>query len=401
MPRVNVRRRGLIINIKAMAIALVILFLGGITMSTYAVSNEEQEIAKRVVRDVLKLKKGDFVLINTWAHTLSLAEAISIEASRAGAVPTITYESDYLYATRLEEIPEETLRQVPEHLLAAYDKITAVVELAGPKNPAVFDKGSPAKLGATQDSWKPISDKSRERKVRGCYIEAGFATKERAKRYGVDYKKWSASINDALTADLSEIKKKGEVISKIIEAGKEFGITAPNGTDLTFTCEGRRSYVSDGQIDQEDIERDQTWVSLPTGDAYTTIVETSANGKFILDKVALWGKIVEKLEWDFKEGKLTGWSAKANQKIFDEFIGGASGDKDRIAGLSVGLNPKARPTGMGLSDWIVEGAISIGLGGNKESGGQNDSTFMWSGTLVDATLTVDGKVIVEKGKLKI
>ncbi|MCH7761344.1 hypothetical protein IIA15_08130, partial [candidate division TA06 bacterium] len=47
------------------------------------------------------------------------------------------------------------------------------------------------------------------------------------------------------------------------------------------------------------------------------------------------------------------------------------------------------------------GAVSFGIGDNKDLGGENVTDFGWSATLLGATVKVDGKTLVEKGKLKI
>ena len=48
-----------------------------------------KEIARRVVHESLQLGENDYVTIYTWAHTIAMAEALSLEAMKAGAVPTI------------------------------------------------------------------------------------------------------------------------------------------------------------------------------------------------------------------------------------------------------------------------------------------------------------------------
>ena len=75
----------------------------------------------------------------------------------------------------------------------------------------------------------------------------------------------------------------------------------------------------------------------------------------------------------------------------------ASGDKDRIAAISIGTNPKAQ-VGF-LQNSIVRGAVSVGLGGNEFLGGPNKSSFGFESTIRAAALEVDGKEIVRDGKL--
>jgi hypothetical protein len=77
----------------------------------------------------------------------------------------------------------------------------------------------------------------------------------------------------------------------------------------------------------------------------------------------------------------------------------ATGEKDRIAVIGVGVNPKAK-IGF-LQDGLASGVITVGIGGNDDIGGANKTDFYFAGALTKATLTVDGNVIVEKGKLRV
>ena len=360
-----------------------------------------KEIAMRVVKESLQLGEKDYLIINTWAHTTDLAEALSLEAMKAGAVPAILYESDNLYRSFLSEIPSENLRKTPLHMLSALDAITAEISLSGPKDPSVFEAGSPALRSAMDEAMHPMMEKSRERKIRGAYIQYGFATPERAERYGVDHASWNQGMINALTADLEELSMDGQKIASILENAKTIEVSHSNGTKIKMELMGRKANVQDGIVDENDIAKGHLWVELPTGNVSVAPKETSVNGKVVFGKTALWGKIVRNLTWNFKYGRLVSFKADENEGVFSEFYGGAKGEKDRFASLSIGLNPKATPTGTGLTDWIVRGAVSLGIGGNKDLGGENQTDFGWSGTLLGATVKVDGKTVIEKGQLKI
>ena len=360
-----------------------------------------KEIARRVVKESLQLGEKDYVLIYTWAHTIDLAEALSVEAMKAGAVSTIMLESDNVYRAVLSEVPEENLRKTPLHMLAALDALTAEIALAGPEDPSVFEAGSPARMSAMNEAYHPLMEKSRERKIRGAYVQYGFATPERAKRYGVDHTAWSQGLASALTADLKQISKECREIATILEKAKQIEISHPNGTRIKMNLVGRKANAQDGIVEKEDIAKGHLWANLPTGSVSCAPKETSVNGKVVIEKMALWGKVVKNLTWEFKDGKLVSHKADENESVFTEFLGGASGDKDRFASFSIGLNPKATPTGANLTDWFVRGAVSFGIGNNEDLGGENETDFGWSATLLGATVKVDGKTLVDKGKLKI
>jgi hypothetical protein len=76
-----------------------------------------------------------------------------------------------------------------------------------------------------------------------------------------------------------------------------------------------------------------------------------------------------------------------------------SGDKDRLANIVIGLNPRAELIGF-FTDRIVQGTVSIGIGGNKGIGGTNETQFGHEETLRKPTLTVDGYKLVDQGKIQ-
>ena len=51
--------------------------------------------------------------------------------------------------------------------------------------------------------------------------------------------------------------------------------------------------------------------------------------------------------------------------------------------------------------WMPAGMVTVGIGNNTWVGGENNVGYSLALFLTGATVTVDGKIIVEKGVLKI
>jgi leucyl aminopeptidase (aminopeptidase T) len=113
--------------------------------------------------------------------------------------------------------------------------------------------------------------------------------------------------------------------------------------------------------------------------------------------VAMRGKMLQGLNWEFKNGHLTSFSAAANLDVFKGLYEKSSGDKDRLANLVIGLNPNAEL--IGFNDRIVLGTASIGIGGNKSIGGANEAEFGHEQTLRKPTIEVDGQKLVVDGRI--
>ena len=73
------------------------------------------------------------------------------------------------------------------------------------------------------------------------------------------------------------------------------------------------------------------------------------------------------------------------------------GDK-MFAGISIGLNPVLKPSD---DYWPVAGAgvVYLSFGNNQLEGGKNTSPFSWAFPITNATVEIDGKVVVKDGKI--
>jgi len=360
------------------------------------------EIAEKVVKESLIIREDDQVIISGWEHTLELAEAIALECRLAGAIPFITIGTDGLYKRTVREVPEDYLKKVPKHLLAAYDVITAAIWITGPKDSTIFHDMPPTKMGAVSQAEKPLIDRYLARRIRAAVIQSGLVTAERASVYGIDFKEWKETTNSALIVDYSEMRVVGQKVADAMRGASEVEITSEEGTNLTLSIKGRPVLIHDGVVDEEDIEMGFHHTNLPAGSVVIAPIENSADGRVVFDaKNLLWGKVIKNLTWTFEDGKLAKSDASENPEIFREVLGTHHGDKDKIGELRIGMNPNSRFVGYEGIDSIVEGAVSIGIGDNRGIRGSNDSDFTWLGTMTKAAIKADGREIVTKGKLQI
>ena len=109
------------------------------------------------------------------------------------------------------------------------------------------------------------------------------------------------------------------------------------------------------------------------------------------------GRWISGVRFSFKNGELTEYRARLNADTFKAAYTKASGEKNKIAAIGVGLNPMAR-AGF-LQDGIVAGAVTVAVGGNDDIGGVNKTDFYFPGVLTKATLSVNNNPIVKNGKL--
>lgn len=358
-------------------------------------------IAKRIVKNSLTVKEDDMVWIDTWHHTIDLASEMALECRKLGAVPLVTLDTDELYERTLKEVPKEFLRKTPRHQLKALDEVTVSIALAGPENPEMFHNVDTSKMAAIREAYRPIEKKVLDSNIRGAFVTLGLITPERASVYGFSIENWRHAVNEAIDVDYDLMSQLGKRIADILAQAKDVRISSESGTDLRFQMAGRRVHIEDGVVDDRDVASGRPFTNLPTGYVSVAPQEDSAEGRVLFDcPQASLGKMIEDLEWTFAEGKLKSYGAKQNVDAFRNLLEPGKGEKDRIARFSIGINPKAQVIGY-FDDQTVLGAASIGIGDNLSLGGDNDSTFDFAGTVLRPTVEVDGRIILDKGRLSL
>ncbi len=357
-----------------------------------------KKVACQIVRNCLRVRENDMVTINTWHHTIDLAEELAFECYKAGAVPLITLMTDNLWYRMMNELPAENLAKTPLHVLKSLDGETVCINIHGPEAPPSPDTLKTESMKAIREAYKPIGDKERELRIRVADVYLGKVTPQRAKIYGLNYEKWRSMMLEALAVDYDKIRDLGIEIAKILENADEVRIISDLGTDLRFRVSGRKARVEDGVIDDRDVEMGDTFTLLPAGMVEMAPIEDAANGVVVFDVPQLsLGKSIKGMKWVFENGRLVDVEAEENLEIFMRFYEGMTGNKDRIGRFIVGLNPAIKPYGI-LTE-LALGTVSIGIGYNEDLGGKNKGTAHYNATITKPTVEVDGETVVKNGKL--
>jgi len=356
-------------------------------------------LATNLVRDCLRIKSDDNVTIFLYPHNIPLAEEISRECFRAGADVNLSLYTDRFFEDYMKLLPEESLRQPSVFCRGLTELSTAEFWIGSPYDPVVYRRIPPGKMAADGEGETAAHlASSRERKVRSLSVALGQITRPRAKAYGFAAAAWERNVREASAVPPPRLTSDGRKLAKRLESASRVRVTTGHGTDLELSLDGRRAFVYDGVVDDEDIAAGALNASIPAGNVAIAPLESSAEGVVVFDAPQAWaGRTIRRLRWEFSGGRVTTFDGDRNAIALRQMWEKATGDKDRIASLSIGLNPKAR---MGfLSDPIVRGAASVGIGGNEDEGGANKPGFGHAHTLGDATVELDGTPIVRKGKL--
>jgi len=355
-----------------------------------------EEIADKIVNKCVRVEEDEVIMVSGGIHNFELVENIAVNIKKKGAFPVIKASTERLQKKMTEEVDKDILGKTPEHMLRWMDDIDGNIGIDSQKDPRVLQQLPEDKIGAQRKARKPIQDKLTEEKIR--WTGMGYPTEEKAEMYGIDYEEFWDMFWKAMNVDYDALMKKGQKIAKPLQEGDEVHITSEKGTDLKFSIGDRNIIVDDGIISEKDIEDGFVGNNLPCGEVFCAPLEDSANGKAYFDVAFYRGNEIRGIEANFKDGKLVEATAEKNEELFHEVIENAQGDKKHIGELGIGINPEVhKAIGYTITDEKIMGSIHIALGENRMFGGQNESTLHWDLVMLDPSLEVNGKKIMDNG----
>src|SRR3989442_2039931 len=228
-------------------------------------------LARQVVHTSLRLGWKDVFTIYTYPPTIPLAEALALEARRAGSDTHLTLMTDDLWFTSMEELSTKWLSTASpiEHAIAEAE--TAHIYLGGPADAGRMRAIPPENFDANSLGGDRQHEPRRKRRVRDIALPIGRLTPERAETYGLDYERWYGSYHKALAVDLKEIQRAGAALARSLRGRKKVRVDSEAGTDLRFETKAIPPIVSDGITSAAGIRRRFVRTTLPGGRLYTCI----------------------------------------------------------------------------------------------------------------------------------
>lgn len=360
-------------------------------------------LAERVVGDVARVQQGEVVFVT--GTDLELVEALGLAVQRRGASPLELFGRTERARRYFDEVPAVHDKRRGDLWLKLAELPAVTVDVGGGDAPALWQGVPPERLTVVNQSYARGNARLLARSVRQVQLGNGlFPSDANAKRLGVSRVELEALFLSGVATDPARLAAVGEGVRERVSVGTELRVTAPNGTDVRMRVDGRQVLVSDGVISPEEARRGgaAAMVWLPAGEAYVSPRPGTANGRVVWDRVDFRGAVVEQLTALFTNGRVTGLTAKPGP-TFDEWratFDQAPGCRDALAVVDIGLNPDVKAkSGRPILNWVPQGMVSVFFGGDLWAGGTNDCPFGGGGFLPDATVTIDGKPLVEKGVL--
>ena len=370
--------------------------LMGLEYGPLAYQKGDKILSKPNVGETVRVKYTE-----TDKKCVQIAKLVQEECWKLGAHASIQPVSDADEKRELQLSKEEALVELPPLSEAIAENIDATIFIGYDQDP-YWSSGLEDRLLLTSNAGMRMHEILDERKVRWCL--AGYPAEMKKGDYEIPKKDYERIFLGSITETFSgEVKRLCDYYRKSLEGGDIVRIKAEDGTDISFSIKGRPILVADGVIDDKDMESGDVGLNIPDGEVFLAPLEHSANGNILFDYISISGMgLVKDIRLTFKDGQVVSWKGdKKSEATFKKFLDSNTGEKDRIAELGIGTNPKARFTGATLIDEKIFGSIHIAIGNNqgayhgnnKASSHQDMIKLMHKGTM-----SVDGKEVMVKGK---
>jgi len=209
---------------------------------------------------------------------------------------------------------------------------------------------------------------------------------------------------DALDIDYAALSARQDSVIAVLKDA-QVRITTPSGTDL------RMRVPREAWFHKNDGRLDRTRAALATSVRDLEMELPAGALRFIPDVTSVEGVLVapswrgaRNVRFEFQGGRIVSLSAEENEQAALTAWSQATGDKDRIAEIVIGTNPRLPHVGPGGSPPYFgygAGVLRIAIGENWESGGSNRSSLEASFYSIDATIVADETTVLQDGRLTV
>ena len=363
-------------------------------------SATSKRIAERLVTQVARVRAGELVWLSGSEGDLPLLEDLAIVVQQVGAHPVIEYGSNRLTRRYFQDVPARLDTVGPQLRTLAIIDVWISIGFQDPQSLAGVD---PARLATIQKASAPFQDALKSWKGRSIALGNGlYPTAGAAEEAGIPQAQLASLYRAGLDVDFVEMERTAAAVRAVLASGREIRLQAANGTDFRARLGGQPVHTNDGVISDEDAKGGigQRSAYLPAGEVYVVLTPGTAHGTLVMDKTWFLNQPISGLRAEVQDGRVTRLSAERGGEALRSLYDRSTPGKDLVGVLDVGINPAVRaPAGSQLLPWSQSGLVTIAIGSNLWAGGDNTSGFGLPMQLADATLTVDGVVLVDKGRL--
>ena len=199
-----------------------------------------------------------------------------------------------------------------------------------------------------------------------------------------------------MTADYHRVAEESKKMARLLADAEMAVLTTPLGTELTMDLGGRSGDVDDGLITSGFLG------NLPAGEAYTSPVEGSAEGKVVVTPRGFF-RLKEEMVIHFEQGAVR--DIEGGGAVGEEFRAllelptpGRQTGRRNLAELAIGTNPKAQSVETTLEAEKIKGTVHIAIGDSSNIGGQVKADLHQDFVLWEPSLSLDGQLVIRGGE---
>lgn len=315
-------------------------------------------VAKKVLTETLRMKKGEALTVETWNNGLGFARRVVTEARAMGCTAVMVLEDEEAYVEGVRRAPSDTLGAMGKNEYSLLSGSDAYVFVPGQALTSYSKTLTPSQLTDStryNASWYEAAAKAR---LRGARMVFGYVGKDMAKMLGRSVEEIVRGQLKAALVDYDRLSSEARGVASSLTEGSETTLGSAGG-DLRFALKGETE-VEDGIVDEEDVAGGNNVAYVPPGLVTKDIDATSANGRVRISESLTKFGVIHRAELEFKDGKLVGWEGNGSA-ILDRLMKPVPEEKRALIRVGIGLNTAMR-YGLG-QDRFVRGSVTLaGLG---------------------------------------
>lgn len=360
------------------------------------------KLADILVNYSIKVKPGDWVIVNGSAIALPLIKEVYEKVIKAGGNPNVLLVDDTMQETKFRHANEDQLKWISPISRLVNEKAGAMIHIGAPSNTRALSGIEPKKQQISAAAHQEITQIFRERSASKDlrWVITNYPCPAYAQEADMSLSDYEDFVYSATFADQNDPVRAWQKIhdeqQKVVDwlfGKKHVEVKGPNA-DLGLSIEGRVFINGDGEK------------NMPSGEIFTSPVEDSANGwiKFTYPAITK-GREVDGIELEFKDGKVVSAKAEKNEEFLITMLDTDEGAR-YLGEFAIGTNRGIQKfTKSILFDEKLGGTMHLALGfGFLEAGSKNQSAIHWDmicDMREDSEIQVDGEALYKNGEFQV
>ena len=347
-----------------------------------------------------------------------VTKAVLWLAFAAGAASGLDYDAlaaRILKSLKLSRGERVLLHPDPEYFRELIDPLRRRLRAAGAREVFALEESTGVYL------WLPLRPERRElpqgeREALGRWLDQGGA--HRAIHFhwadgsrdldglaGEHSEALDDLYQDALETDLASIGRAQDRAISMLRSGT-VRVRTSAGTDISFRVGNRAFNKQDGDASADRMKSAQVRidreVELPAGVLRVAPLEETVNGVIVIPQARIAGVTAEGIRLQIRSGAAANVEAATNAAAARSLLSLTGETRGRFREFCLGFHPKLTATpGKRTLPYYGYGAgvVRMSFGDNQELGGAAKGGAVRWLFFTDATVEVDGRVLVREGKL--